>query len=127
MDTAAEEEFPVNVFIDNSRRLNGLILDLPRGYFYPKRSSTGIRELNRDARLALAQLELTIKHGVSAGILGHTMPHVVMMLLNDAWVLMRRLYEMRNRREITRRTWKRAQRLHRVLWRAVGNPPHNHF
>lgn len=122
-----EEERARNVFIDNTQRLLELTLDLPRGYYYPKRSSRGIRELNHDARLTIKQFELTIKQGVEAGILGSTMPNIVMRLLNDAGLLMGWLYQMRSRGEITRRTWRRARRLHRKLWFSVGNPPHNEF
>lgn len=123
-----KEELARNVFVANTTRLLDLTLDLPRGYYYPKRSSRGIRELNRDARLALVQLELTIKQGAGAGILKpDNTPNMVMMLLNDVGRLMGTLYAMRNRGEITRRTWRRARRLFRALWMSVGNPPHNEF
>lgn len=123
-----EEEPAVNVFIDCTQRLSDLTFDLPHKGYYPKPSSRGIRELNRDARLTLVQLELTIRQGIGSGILTPTnLRHVVMRLLNDAGLLMVWLYEMRNRGEITRRTWRRARTLHRALWASVGNPPHNSF
>jgi hypothetical protein len=58
MDT---EEPAVNVFIDNIQRLSDLTFDLPRKGIYPKPTSRGLRALNRDARVALVQLDLTIK------------------------------------------------------------------
>jgi hypothetical protein len=118
----------VNVFIDNAQRLRDLTFDLPRNGIYPKPSSRGLQELNRDAHLTLVQLDLTIKQGIASGILGPTnLSHVVMMLLNDAGLLMSWLHAMRNRGEITPGTWRRARRLHRALWASVGNPPHNEF
>lgn len=122
-----KEELARNAFIDSVQRLRDLTCDLPRGYFYPKPSSRGIRELNRDARLAVAQFELTINQGINSGLIRpvHGLSNVVMVLLNDAWVLIRVLSAMRNRGEITRKTWRRARRLHRALWMSVGNPPHN--
>jgi hypothetical protein len=122
------EKTAINVFIDNTRRLRALTCDLPRDFYYPKRSSRGVRELNRDARLALRQCELTINQGVSSGILGPSnLRNLVMLFLNDAGMLMARLYEMRNRGEVSRKTWRRGRRLHRQMWTAVGNPPHNEF
>ncbi len=138
----------INVFIDNVQALNDLTLDLPREYlhpnsplidigpserlhreyYYPKPSSRGLRELNRDARISLYQLELTIKQGVGSGILRpNNLPHVVMMLLNDAGRLMNLLYAMRNRGEVSRKTFRRGRRLVKALWVSVGNPPHNEF
>lgn len=125
MDTV---EAAVNFFIDNIQRLSDLTFDLPRNGIYPKPSSRGLRELNRDARKALVQFDLTIKQGIVSGILRPTnLPHIVMTLLNDACLLMSLLYAMRNRGEITRRTWRRARTLYRTLWASVGNPPHNEF
>lgn len=125
MDT---EEPAEKVFIDNVQQLSDLTFDLPRKGIYPNPSSRGLRELNRDARLALVQLDLTIEQGKDSGSLRPTnLRHVVMTLLNDAGVLMSLLYAMRNRGEITRKTWRRARRLHRALWACVGNPPHNEF
>lgn len=126
---ATKEEPAINVFIDNVQRLNDLTFNLPHKGIYPKASSRGIRELNRDARVALVQFELTINQGINGGLLRpvHGLTHVVMVFLNDAGVLMGWLYAMRNRGEITRRTWRRARRLHRFLWMTVGNPPHNSF
>lgn len=118
----------VKVLIDNSQRLRDLTFDLPRNGIYPKPSSKGLEELNRDACLALAQLDLTIKQGITSGILQPTnLSKVVMTLLNEAGVLMSWLHDMSNRGEITKETWRRARRLHRALWASVGNPPHNEF
>lgn len=127
MAVFTEEELARNVFIDNLQALRNLTLDLPRGYFYPKPESRGIRELNRDARLALRQFEATIKQGIESGILGSTIPQLVMLFLNDAGRLMGTLYAMRNRGEVSRKTYRRGRRLFRALWMSVGNPPHNEF
>lgn len=124
----ATEEPAVNFFIDTIQRLGDLTFDLPHKGIYPKLSSRGLRELNRDAGLALVQLDLTIMQGLGSDILRlANLPHVVMMLLNDAGLLMSWLYAMHNRGEITRRTWRRARRLHRALWASVGNPSQNEF
>lgn len=124
-----KEELARNAFIDSVQRLSALTFDLPRGYHYPNAASRGIRELNRDARLAVRQFELTINQGIDGGLIRpvHGLSNIVMVFLNDAGRLMGWLLAMRSRGEITRRTWRRARRLHRRLWFAVGNPPHNEF
>ena len=124
-----KEELARNAFIDSVQRLSALTFDLPHKGIYPKPSSRGIRELNHDARLAVRQFEATINQGIDGGLIRpvHGLNHVVMVFLNDAGRLMGWLLAMRSRGEITRRTWRRARRLHHRLWWAVGNPPHNEF